>query len=144
MTTVDQIEAYLSSRPEPQQSEMRHLHMLISFTRPGCRLWFDDGLDTEGNVVADPVIGYGSYIVRYVNGTDEERFQIGLSASEAAISVFVMGLDDTLYLRHFFGDAIGDAYVTGHCIRFNSIREIDLGVLQAAVLAGFEAQTPGL
>lgn len=142
MSIADQIEAHLRTLPEPKQAEMRHLHMLISFVQPGCRLWFDDGLDTDGNVVADPVIGYGSYIVRYVNGVDEERFQIGLSASETAISVLVMGLDDTLYLRHFFGDAIGEAHVTSHSIRFNSIREIDLGVLQAAVLAGFDAHPP--
>jgi hypothetical protein len=35
---------------------------------------------------------------------------------------------------------MGKATVTGYCIRFKSIKDIDLDVLQAAMRYGFESQ----
>lgn len=142
MTTVDDIESHLKTLPEPKQGEMRHLHMLFSAMSPGGRLWFSDGRNSEGKIVANPTIGYGAYTIRYVDGSLRESFQVGLSANKTGISVYVLGLEDKLFLAHTFGDTIGKADVTGYCIRFKSIRDIDLAVLQGAVQAGFDAHPP--
>ena len=43
MTIQEQIEEYLTSQPEPKQSEMRELHHLILEIIPDGKLWFLDG-----------------------------------------------------------------------------------------------------
>ena len=43
-------------------------------------------------------------------------------------------------LAETFGKTMGKATVTGYCIRFKSIKDIDLDVLQAAMRYGFESQ----
>jgi len=47
-----------------------------------------------------------------------------------------MGLDDKTYLPETYGAGIGKAKVTGYCIRFSSLRNIDLGVFETAVRDG--------
>ena len=139
MNVEEQIEAYIESQPEPKRSEMRALHRLTLTVLPTCKLWFSDGKNDEGKIVSNPNIGYGSYTIRYADGTTKEFFQIGLSANKSGISVYVLGLEDKGYLAETFGESIGKASVTGYCIKFRSIKEIDLGVVEAAIRHGFEA-----
>ena len=56
------------------------------------------------------------------------------------ISVYILGLEDKTYLAKTFGQSIGKAKVTGYCIRFKTIKDIDIDTLQAAIRYGFETQ----
>jgi len=138
MTVEQQIENHIASHPEPKRTEIQHLHEVILKVTPEGKLWFSDGLNSEGKVVANPTIGYGQYTIKYANGTTADSFRIGLSANTTGISVYIMGLEDKKYLIENFGDDIGKAKVTGYCIRFKSIKDINLEVLEAAVRYGIE------
>ncbi len=139
MNVEEQIEEYIAGQPEPKRSDMQALHQLALETSPGCRLWFTDGKNEDGKVVANPNVGYGFYTIQYADGTTKEFYRIGLSANTSGISVYVLGLEDKTYLSKTFGGTIGKASVTGYCIKFKANKDIDLEVLQAAIRYGFEA-----
>ena len=70
MDVPEQVEAYLASQPEPRQAGLRRLHAHILAEFPGCRLWFTDGTNADGKVVANPNIGYGAYTITPSASTD--------------------------------------------------------------------------
>lgn len=140
MTVQEQIKAYITSQPEPKRSEMQALHQLTLQVVPGCKLWFEDGKDSEGKVISNPNIGYGAYTIQYANGTSREFFQIGISGNKTGISVYILGLKDKTYLTQTYGKDLGKASITGYCIKFKTIKDINLDVLEAAIRYGFEAQ----
>jgi hypothetical protein len=139
MNVTQQIQEYIASQPETKRSEMQTLHDLILQVSPGCKLWFTDGKNDQGKVIANPNIGYGFYRIKYADGTSKEFFRIGFSANKTGISVYVLGLADKTYLAKTFGETLGKATVTGYCIRFKTIKDISLEVLQAAIRYGFES-----
>ena len=121
MDIPERVEAFLASQPEPKQTDLRLLHARILEDFPECRLWFDDGTNDDGKVVANPNIGYGMYTITYANGSSREFYRIGLSANTTGISVYVLGLDDKTYLTRTYGASIGKASVTGYCIKFKRL-----------------------
>ncbi|HEY3436706.1 MAG TPA: DUF1801 domain-containing protein [Actinotalea sp.] len=134
---IDQrVEAYLAGQPEPKQADLRQIHARVLAEFPGCRLWFSDGTDEAGKVVANPSIGYGGYTIHYADGSSREFYRIGLSANTTGISVYVLGLDDKTYLARTYGPSIGKASVTGYCIKFKRLSVIDADVLQASIRHG--------
>lgn len=139
MTLQQQIQSYLTAQPEPKRSELQALHQHILQAFPDCKLWYSDGKDDTGKVVSNPNIGYGAYTIKYADGTTKEFFQIGLSGNTAGISVYIMGIKDKTYLPQTFGDKIGKAKVTGYCIKFKSLKDINMEVLEAAMRHGVEA-----
>lgn len=140
MNVQEQIQEYIDSLPKPKQGEIQVLHELIRGVSPGCRLWFADGKNSDGKVVSNPNIGYGCYTIQYADGTTKEFFQVGLSANTAGISVYIMGLEDKTYLTKTYGSSIGKASVTGYCIKFKSIKDINLDVLREAIRNRLESQ----
>ena len=140
MKVQDQVKNYIASQPEPKRTEMQELHKLILQLQPGDKLWFLDGKDGDGKVVSNPNIGYGSYTIKYANGEAREFYQVGLSANTTGISVYIMGIKDKTYLAQTFGKELGKASVTGYCIKFKSLKGIDMDVLEAAIRFGFEVQ----
>jgi hypothetical protein len=140
MNVQEQIEGYIASQPEPKRSEMQELHNTILQMRPGCKLWFLDGKDNKGKVVSNPNIGYGNYTMRLAAGKTREFYQVGLTANTTGISVYVMGIEDKKYLAETYGKDLGKASVTGYCIRFKSLKDINTDVLEAAIRFGFHAQ----
>lgn len=132
MDVKEQIKAYINSQPEPKRSDMQALHRLMLEAMPGCKLWFLDGKDGD-KVVSNPNIGYGLQTMTYAGGKTREFYQIGLSANTGGISVYIMGLDDKAYLAKTYGKDIGKASVTGYCIKFKALKDINTGVLEAAV-----------
>ncbi|MBX3112338.1 MAG: DUF1801 domain-containing protein [Fimbriimonadaceae bacterium] len=136
MDTERQVEALLASQGEPKQSELRRLHALFRAVAPSAKLWFHDGRDESGKVVANPSVGYGSYLIRYADGKTKEFYRVGLSPNKTGVSVYVLGLDDKTYLARTYGASLGKASVTGYCIKFKSTEDIDLDVLEAAVRHG--------
>jgi hypothetical protein len=143
MDVPEQIEAYLASQSEPKQADLRQLHARMLAEFPECRLWFNDGMNAEGKVVANPSIGYGTYTITYADGSSREFYRIGLSANTAGISVYVLGLDDKTYLARTYGASIGKASVTGYCIKFRRLAVINADVLQAAIRHGMTVQQAG-
>src|SRR6187455_3880112 len=139
MNVKEQIKEYIFSQPEPKLSDMQELHRIILQAMPKCKLWFLDGKDDKGKIVSNPNIGYGSYIMKYADGTTREFYQIGLSANTTGISVYVMGIEDKKYLAQTYGKKLGKASVTGYCIKFKTLKDINLDILEAAIRYGVEA-----
>ena len=103
---------------------------------PKCKLWFLDGKDDKGKIVSNPNIGYGSHTIKYADGTTREFYQIGLSANTTGISVYILGIKDKKYLAQTYGKKLGKASVTGYCIRFKTIKDINTDILQVAIRDG--------
>lgn len=140
MSVTKQIEDYLTSQPEPKRGEMEDLHKRILKIRPKCKLWFLDGKNDGGKVVSNPNIGYGSYAMQYTDGSTREFYQVGLTATTSGISVYIMGIEDKKHLAERFGNDLGKANVTGYCIRFKKLDDINIDVLESAIRFGFESR----
>ena len=136
MNVQAQIKAYITSQPEPKRSDMQALHRIILEIMPSCKLWFLDGKDSENKTVSNPNIGYGFQTLQYAGGKTREFYQIGLSANTTGISVYILGIDDKTYLAKAYGKKIGKASVTGYCIKFKTLKEINIDILQAAIRFG--------
>lgn len=139
MSVKDEIKKYISSHDEIKNSDLKVLHARILELMPGCKLWFLDGKNSEGKVVSNPNIGYGQLMMKYAGGKTREFYQIGLSANTTGISVYIMGLEDKAYLAKAFGKKIGKASVTSYCIKFKTLKDVDLDVLDEAIQYGVEA-----
>ncbi|MFI5219923.1 MAG: DUF1801 domain-containing protein [Bacteroidia bacterium] len=139
MNVKEEIKKYITSRPEPKRSDMQELHKHILQVMPACKLWYFDGKDDTGKTVSNPNIGYGFYTIKYTDGKTREFYQIGLSANSTGISVYVMGLKDKTYLAKTYGKKIGKASVTGYCIKFKTVKDINIEILEAAIRYGVEA-----
>lgn len=129
----DQINAYISSQSEPKRGEMQELHNTILEAIPGCKLWFLDGKNSENKTVSNPNIGYGLRTIKYACGKTREFYQIGLSANTNGISIYILGIDDKTYLAKTYAEQLGKASVTGYCIKFKTLKDINIGVLQKAI-----------
>lgn len=133
MNIPQQIASYINSQPEAKAKDMQTLHQFIVALMPACKLWYLDGKYEKGKVVSNPNIGYGQYTITYANGSIRAFYQIGLSANTTGISVYIMGISDKKYLAISYGERIGKANVSGYCIKFKSIKDINLEVLADAI-----------
>jgi len=140
MNIQEQINAYITSQPEQKCTDMQELHRIIQSINPACQLWFLDGKNSENKVVSNPNIGYGVYTINYANGSTKEFYRVGLSANTTGISVYIMGIDDKTYLAKNYGEQLGKASVTGYCIKFKALKDINIDVLESAIRHRFEAQ----
>jgi Domain of unknown function (DU1801) len=136
MSIKEQIETCIAAHPEPKRGEMEQLHALLHGVLPQGKLWFDDGKNTLGKVVCNPTIGYGEQMLQYAGGKTKAFFQIGLCATQTGISVYVLGLKDKKYLADTYSKRLGKASITGYCIKFKHLKDIDLDVLVEAVKYG--------
>ena len=139
MSVQSQINEHIASQPESKRSDMQALHRIIQDVMPKSKLWFLDGMNSEGKKVANPNIGYGVQNMKYADGTTREFYQIGFSANTSGISLYVIGLDDKTYLAKTFGKKLGKANVTGYCIKFKALKDINIDVLEEAIRYGVEA-----
>ena len=138
MTIEKQIQDFISSQDEPKRSELKEMHQRMLKILPKGKLWFDTGINEQNKVVTNPTIGYGLQVLHYANGTTKEFFQIGVSSNATGLSIYILGLKDKSYLATAYGKRLGKAKVTGYCIRFKSIKEIDLQVLEEAIRYGIK------
>jgi hypothetical protein len=141
MSVQEQIKAYIASQPEAKRSDLQTLHRVILKVKPKCKLWFLDGKNSENKTVSNPNIGYGLQTIKYAGGKTREFYQIGLSANTTGISVYILGLNDKTYLAKTYGKKIGKASVTGYCIKFKTLKDVNIEILEAAIRDGFEAQS---
>jgi len=140
MNVQEQIQNFIATQPEPKRIELQDLHKRILHISPKTKLWFFDGTDEQGKTVANPTIGYGNYTIKYTNGTTKDSFRIGISANKTGISVYILGIKDKAYLAQTFGKDLGKASVTGYCIKFKTLADINLEVLEAAIRFGLEME----
>lgn len=139
MSVQEEIKKYIASQPEPKRSDLQELHRLAMHASPKCKLWFSDGKDASNKTVSNPTIGYGIHTINYADGKSREFFQIGVSGNKTGISVYILGLKDKKHLAKTYGTKLGKASVTGYCIRFKALKDINIGTLQAAIRHGFAA-----
>lgn len=140
MNIQEQIDSYIASQTEVKRSEIQTLHNMILEIMPTSTLWFLDGKDDTGKTVSNPNIGYGLQTIHYKDGKTREFYQIGLSANTIGISVYIIGIADKKYLAETYGKKLGKASVTGYCIKFKTIKDINIDVLEMAIRFGFEHQ----
>ena len=140
MDIKEQIKEYITSQPEPKRSDMQELHRNILQLMPACKLWFLDGKNSENKIVSNPNIGYGFQIIQYADGKTREFYQIGISANKTGISVYILGIKDKKYLARKFGKKLGKASVSGYCIKFKTLKDINIDILEEAIRFGVEAE----
>ena len=140
MNVQDQIKRYISTQPEPKRSDMQALHRMIRQLMPACKLWFLDGKNSENKTVSNPNIGYGLRTMKYADGTTKEFYQIGISANTTGISVYILGIKDKKYLSLAYGKKLGKAKVTGYCIKFKTLKDINVDILEAAIRDGVQTK----
>lgn len=138
MAIQEQIKKYIASLPVAKLNEMQMLHNMVMQLKPNCKLWFLDGKNENGKIVSNPNIGYGSIKIKYKDGSAREFYQVGLSANTTGISVYIMGIADKAYLINTYGKKIGKASVTGYCIKFKSLKDINMDILASAINFAFE------
>jgi Domain of unknown function (DU1801) len=138
MNLHEQIKEYIATQPEPKRSDMQELHGIILELIPACKLWFLDGKDEKGRTVSNPNIGYGFRTIKYADGKTREFYQIGISANTTGISVYILGIEDKKYLAETYGKKLGKASVTGYCIKFKVLKDVNSEILQAAIRDGIE------
>ena len=143
MNVQEQIEEYISSQPEPKRKDMQELHQLVLHVLPEGKLWFLDGKNSKGQTVSNPNIGYGFHSIKYADGTTREFYQIGMSANTTGISIYILGIKDKNYLPQTYGKKIGKASVTGYCIKFKTLKDINIDILEAAIRYGVETSLRG-
>jgi len=64
----------------------------------------------------------------------KEFYQIGLSSNTTGISVFIMCITDKTFLSKTYGKTIGKASVTGYCIKFKTLKDINIEILKQAII----------
>jgi hypothetical protein len=138
MSVQEQIKAYITSQPEPKRNDMEELHSFILQVLPGYKLWFLDGKNSENKTVSNPNIGYGFYTIKYADGKTRDFYQIGMSANTTGISIYILGIKDKAYLAQTYGKELGKASVSGYCIKFNNLKDININILEAAIRYGVE------
>lgn len=141
MNIPEQIKAYIAAQPEPKRADIAALHQRILQVLPKCKLWFLDGKDDKGKTITNPNIGYGLQTIKYADGRTKAFYQIGISANTHGISVYIIGIEDKEYLTQTYGKEIGKASVTGYCIKFKALKDINVDILEAAIVDGVEQTT---
>lgn len=140
MNVEEQIKEYITSQSEQKRSDMQELHGIILQVMPACKLWFLDGKNSDNKTVSNPNIGYGLHTMKYTDGKTREFYQIGISANKTGISVYILGMKDKAYLAQRYGKEIGKASVSGYCIKFKTLKDINMDILKAAIRSGVEVQ----
>jgi hypothetical protein len=141
MNVQGQIKEYIATQPEPKRSDMQELHRIILELLPKCKLWFLDGKNSENKTVSNPNIGYGLQTIKYADGKTREFYQIGISANKTGISVYILGIEDKKYLAKTYEKKIGQASVSGYCIKFKTLKDINIEILKEAIQYGVDEQT---
>ncbi|WP_264564564.1 DUF1801 domain-containing protein [Flavobacterium sp. N3904] len=140
MNTEEQIADYIGSQPEPKRCDMEALHQRMLQLLPACQLWFLDGKNSENKTVSNPNIGYGFQTIKYADGKTRAFYQIGISANTTGISVYILGIKDKTYLAQTYGKNLGKASVSGYCIKFKTLKDINIDILEAAIRYGVEQE----
>lgn len=133
MDVREEIDGYIDRQPAARRQDLRELHRLALEVAPDARLWFLDGRNADGKVVSNPSFGYGQQTLNPTTASAREFYKLGFSANTSGVSIYVMGLADKTHLARTYGAGLGKAKVTGYCITFKSLGDVDQAVLRQLV-----------
>jgi hypothetical protein len=74
--------------------------------------------------------------MKLAGGKTRDFYQIGFSANTSGISIYIIGLADRKHLAETWGKRLGKASVTGYCIKFKALKDIDTDVLKEVIRFG--------
>ena len=63
-----------------------------------------------------------------------------MSANTTGISVYILGIEDKKYLARAYGKKLGKASVSGYCIKFKTLKDINIEILEEAIRYGLEQE----
>lgn len=138
-----QIDRYLDAQDPPKRDDIEAIQGLILSASPNCKLWFLDGRDRDNKIVTNETIGYGTQTLKYARGGTRQFYRIGLSSNATGISLYLMGIKDREYLPETYGGTIGKAKVTGYCVRFRRLRDLNLDVLEKMIAVHMTQEAAG-
>jgi hypothetical protein len=118
---------------------MLEIHKLLMALSPDSSLWFLAGSNEDGKVVSNPNIGCGEPMLEYRDSKKREFYKLGMSTNTWGISLYFFGMTDKFYLAKRFTQGIGKATITGYCVKFKSIKNLNREVLCELLKFGFEA-----
>ena len=133
MNVQAQIDRYIAAQDPPKRQDIEAIQRLILAASPNCRLWFLDGRDADDKIVTNENIGYGAQTQTYASGATRDFYRIGLSANATGLSLYLMGIEDKTYLPRTYGGRIGKAKVTGYCVRFRRLTDLNPDILQEMI-----------
>ncbi len=125
------IEAHFALLPSPKKEELCALYEIISEEMKSEPISFFDGKNENGKTIANPTIGFGETMLQYANGKKREIFRIGICATASGLSIHILGITDKTFLKNFLGDRLGKVKITGYCIQFKKMKDIDREVLKS-------------
>jgi hypothetical protein len=70
-----------------------------------------------------------------------EFYQIGISANKT-VSLSISCIKDKKYLARTFGKKLGKASVSVYCIKFKTLKDINIDILEAAIRYGIDVSLP--
>jgi hypothetical protein len=129
----EQIKKYIANQSKSKSEDMQDLHLRIIGKSPSCKLWFLDGRNSQDKLVSNPSIGYGSQTLKYSDGETKEFYRIGVSANTTGISVYLIGIEDKKYLSETYGAKLGKAKVTGYCVKFRCLKDVNTDILEEII-----------
>lgn len=138
MQITEQIRDFISLQNQLHKKDLEFLHTKILEISPDIKLWFETGIDENNKVVCNPTIGYGLKNLQYVNGSTKDFFQLGISPNKTGISIYFIGLKDKKHLANTYGKELGKASITGYCIKFKTLEDINSEILEAALRFGIQ------
>lgn len=133
-----QILQFIALLEDSKQQDFLSLHKLMRSILPDGKLWMEDGKNEEGKVVTNPTIGYGQQTMLLAKGKSREMFQIGISSNTSGISIYLIGIRNKLDLADQFGHKLGKAKVSGYCIKFKQLVDLDFTVLEEVLRLGIK------
>ncbi len=71
--------------------------------------------------------------MKHAAGKTREFYQIGISANTTGISVYIVGIKDKIYLAETYGKELGKASLRGYCIKFKTLKDVNMTILKAAM-----------
>lgn len=130
MEAEAEIAAYLARLPPAQAADLARLHQMVAAILPDGPVRMLDGRDATGKVVTNPAIAHGACTIPLAGGRGRESHRIGLAATSSGISIHLMSIRDRTWLAATHGARLPAAKMTGYCISFRRLADLDLAVLE--------------
>ena len=71
--------------------------------------------------------------IKYANGNSKEFYQIGTSTNTTGISIYLFSNKDKDYFPKKFKDKLGKATITGYCIKFKTLKDLNIEILKEII-----------
>lgn len=136
MKDFNELEYYFGSISTERKKHLIKTFNFLCQLLPSSLIRFNDGKNSEGKIVSNPSIGFGSFEQRYATNETKEFPQITLSATQKGISIHLLGVRGKLDLKSIVED-LGTSDITGYCIRFKQWDVINQKALAKILLSAF-------